>query len=44
MSGVGYAIMAYIVGLGLIALYGLRLWMQWRKLRSRRRADASREA
>ena len=42
MSGSGYAILAYAIGLGLMLLYGLRLWMQWRKLGAGRRGAAPR--
>ncbi|MFG0286297.1 MAG: hypothetical protein ACF8R7_17935 [Phycisphaerales bacterium JB039] len=42
MSGNGYAILAYAIGLGLMLLYGLRLWAQWRKLGAGRRSAGAR--
>ena len=35
MSGNGYAILAYAIGLGLMLLYGVKLVQQRRKLRGR---------
>ena len=39
MSGVKYTIAAYVVGLGLMLLYGLRLWLQRRAACRRHRSE-----
>jgi hypothetical protein len=37
MTGTDYAIAAYVVGLGLMVLYGLMLWVEGRAVARRQR-------
>lgn len=43
MTGVGYAILAYVIALSMMLLYGLGMWRQRRKL-LRRAEQAARSA
>ena len=40
MTGDGYLLLGYVIGLGLLLGYAVVLWLSWRALDKRERNDA----